>query len=308
MSKQRFSTLVFAFTLLLSAFSSVWAADLVRHSVDSDGHAIAVWEKSPAAPQALMLLIHGRTWSTLPDFDLQVAGEDLSLMDGLVALNIATYGVDLRGYGATPRDASGWLTPNQAVRDVTTVLQWLRQRHPQLAKPHLFGWSNGSMVAQLVVQKQPELVSSVVLFGYPVRRDVDFGARLPDEPSRTPTTAQAAASDFITPGTISDAAIAAFVASALSADPVRVDWRSLEQWRALSAPAVTVPTLLLEAEFDPLALDDVHVDFFANLATNDKVWVVIPGGDHAAFMETPRGYFLRSIDSFVFRSAGPPQP
>ncbi|MCZ6459566.1 MAG: alpha/beta fold hydrolase [Gammaproteobacteria bacterium] len=307
MSKQRFSILVFAFTLLLSAFSA-WAADLVRHTVDSDGHAIAVWEKSPAAPQALMLLIHGRTWSTLPDFDLQVAGEDLSLMDGLVALNIATYGVDLRGYGATARDASGWLTPDQAVRDVTTVLQWLRQRHPQLARPHLFGWSNGSMVAQLVVQKHPGLVSSVVLFGYPVRRDVDFGARLPDEPPREPTTAQAAASDFITPGTISDAAIAAFVESALSADPVRVDWRSLEQWRALSAPAVNVPTLLLEAEFDPLALDDVHADFFANLATNDKVWVVIPGGDHAAFMETPRGYFLRSIDSFVFRGAGPPQP
>ena len=305
MSKQRFSTLVFAFTLLLSAFSA-WAAELVRHTVDSDGHAIAVWEKSPAAPQALMLLIHGRTWSTVPDFDLQVVGEDLSLMDGLVDLNIATYGVDLRGYGATARDASGWLTPNQAVRDVSTVLQWLRQRHPELAKPHLFGWSNGSLVAQLLVQQQPELVSSVILFGYPVRRDMDLEARLPDEPPRTSTTAQAAASDFITPGTISDAAIAAFVDSALAADPVRVDWRGLAQWRALSAPAVTVPTLLLEAEFDPLALDDVHADFFANLATNDKAWVVIPGGDHAAFMETPRGYFLRSIDSFVFRSAGPP--
>lgn len=307
LSRKHLSTLSFTLAIVLSA-TSAWAADVVRHTVASGGHAIAVWEKSPAAPQALMLLIHGRTWSTLPDFDLQVAGEDLSLMDGLVALNIAAYGVDLRGYGATPRDASGWLTPNQSVRDVSTVLQWLRQRHPELGKPHLFGWSNGSMVAQLLVQKRPELVSSVILFGYPVRRDMDLQARLPDQPPRKPTTAQAAESDFITPGTISDAAIAVFVDSALAADPVRVDWRSLEQWRALSASAVTVPTLLLEGEFDPLALDDVHAEFFANLATNDKAWVVIPGGDHAAFMETPRGYFLRSIDSFVFRGGGPPNP
>ena len=307
MFRNIFSTLLFTLSLLLSA-TSAWPAELVRHTVESDGHDIAVWEKSPAVPRALMLLIHGRTWSTVPDFDLQVTGEDLSLMDGLVDLNIAAYGVDLRGYGETPRDASGWLTPNQSVRDVSGVLQWLRQRHPELAKPHLFGWSNGSMVAQLLVQKQPELVSSVILFGYPLRRDADLEAHMPEEPPRAPTTAQAAASDFITPGTISDAAVAAFVDSALAADPVRVDWRELPQWRALSAPAVTVPTLLLEAEFDPLALDDVHADFFANLGTSDKAWVVIPGGDHAAFMETPRAYFLHAIDSFVFRGGVPQHP
>ena len=70
---------------------------------------------------------------------------------------------------------------------------------------------------------------------------------------------------------------------------------------------MAVPTLLLEGEFDPLALDDVHAEFFTNLATTDKAWVVIPGGDHAAFMETPRGYFLHSIDSFVFRGTGLPR-
>ena len=129
MFRNIFSTLLFTLSLLLSA-TSAWPAELVRHTVESDGHDIAVWEKSPAVPRALMLLIHGRTWSTVPDFDLQVTGEDLSLMDGLVDLNIAAYGVDLRGYGETPRDASGWLTPNQSVRDVSGVLQWLRQRHP----------------------------------------------------------------------------------------------------------------------------------------------------------------------------------
>ena len=85
----------------------VLAQAATRHTVDSDGHPMAVWEKRPAEPRAVVLLLHGRTWSTLPDFDLQVPGEDLSLMDGLVDRGFVTYGLDQRGYGATPRDDTG---------------------------------------------------------------------------------------------------------------------------------------------------------------------------------------------------------
>ncbi len=66
-------------------------AELVRHTVDSDGHPMAVWEKSAEEPRGAVLLLHGRTWSALPDFDLQVECEDLSLMDGLVEQGYATY-------------------------------------------------------------------------------------------------------------------------------------------------------------------------------------------------------------------------
>ena len=33
----------------------------------------------------------------------------------------------------------------------------------------------------------------------------------------------------------------------------------------------------------------------------DKSWVVLPGGDHAAFLETPRPYFLSTLESFLLR-------
>ena len=273
---------------------------LQRHAVVVDGHPFAVWSKTPAEPAAVMLLIHGRTWSARPDFDLQVPGEDLSLMDGLVAMGVAAYGLDLRGYGETPRDATGWLTPDRAALDVAEVLDWVARRHPELPPPYLFGWSYGAMVSQLVSQRQPDSMSAVILFGYPVRPGYDVN---PDsqQPLRAPTTAEAAASDFILPGTISEAAIGAFVTSALAHDPVRMDWRSLEQWRALDAATVTVPVLLLQAAEDPLALAQVHADLFTAIDSKDKAWAVIPGGDHAAFMETPRAYFLSLIESFVFR-------
>lgn len=78
-----------------------------RHTVTSDGHPMAVWEKRPPAPRAAVVLLHGRTWSALPDFDLQVPGESLSLMDELVEMGYATTGsinADMVRRRATGRD------------------------------------------------------------------------------------------------------------------------------------------------------------------------------------------------------------
>lgn len=283
------------------------APELESHWVSVDGHPLRVWEKSPAEPRSRLLLVHGRTWSIRPDFDLQVPGEERSLMDGLVAQGVAAYGVDLRGYGGTARDRSGWLTPDRAAADVAGVLQWLASLDPDAPQPYLFGWSYGAMVAQLVAQRRPELISGLILFGYPVRPGVDHEPEdRPEEPPREATTAEAARSDFVVPDAISERAMEAFVAAALTTDPVRADWRRLDQWQALDPAAVSVPTLLLEGHHDPLAQDDVHGRLFLGLDTGDKVWVVIPGGDHAAFLERPRDYFLEQMDTFMHRSPGGP--
>jgi len=276
-------------------------ATLQHHTVDIDGHPLAVWEKSPTSPVGTVVLIHGRTWSSLPDFDLQVPGEDLSLMDGLVADGFSTYAVDLRGYGGTPRDETGWLTPDRAVRDVVGVLRWVGDREGEL--PALFGWSNGSMVAQLTAQRAGELVSALILFGYPVSPDADLSTTTPepDEPPRSPTTAAAAASDFIIPGSISQRAIDEYVRHALEADPVRADWRDRAGWNELDPSKVSIPTLLLQGEKDPLAPTAHQSAFFSRLGTADRTWVTIAGGDHAAHLETPRATFIHAMISFLKR-------
>ena len=274
-----------------------------RHEVLSDGHPMAVWAKSPVAPEAAIVLVHGRTWSIVPDFDLQVEGEDLSLMDGLAAMGIAAYGVDLRGYGETPRDPSGWNRPGRAAEDVAEVLGWVRTRHPG-APVYLFGWSLGSMVSQLVAQRHPDLVDRLVLFGYPFRPGSPRPVEEPSgDPARERTTAEGAASDFVTPGSISQVAIDAYVRAALDADPVRTDWTGGHEWNELDAGAVVVPTLLLDGEYDPLTSSDALASVFAALGTTDKAWVVVPGGDHATFLERPRPYFLASMESFLHRGA-----
>ncbi len=276
-------------------------ANGLAHTMTVDGHPFAIWSKSPAQPKAAVLLVHGRTWSGRPDFDLITPCEDLSLMNGLVAAGYAAYAVDMRGYGNTPRDATGWLTPNRAAADLAAVLEWLNaQRIGGQTQAHLFGWSYGSTMAQLMVQQRPDLAATLTLFGYPVRRGYSTTASdLPEQAPAKPNTHKNAVSDFITPNSISANAIESFANAALTADPVRVDWRELEQWRALDGRKVHLPTLLLQGEFDPLAKKRIHRKLFRRLKNTDKQWVVVKGGDHAAFMEAPRELFINAFSRFL---------
>ena len=275
----------------------------VRLSVSSDGHPLTLWSRAAPNATGVIVLLHGRTWSALPDFDLQVPGERLSVMQALVARGYTTYALDARGYGATPRDGTGWLTPNRAAADVQAVLRDVARRHPRLPKPTLVGWSYGSMVAHLALQQQPSLAANVVLFGYP-RGDTEMRMAVsPDTgaPPRETNTAKNAASDFIVPGTISQRAIDAYVVAALKADPVRSDWRALHEWNALSAPALTVPTLLLHGEKDPYTPIPAQAKTFTQLGSPDRRWIILAGGDHAALLENTLPAFIAAITNFIER-------
>jgi pimeloyl-ACP methyl ester carboxylesterase len=274
--------------------------ELRRHTVMADGHPVRVWEKSAAGASESILLVHGRTWSALPDFDLQLDGEDLSMMDSLVDEGYAVYAIDLRGYGETPRDDTEWLTPSRAADDVAIVISWIARQKAWQSNPHLFGWSMGSTISQLMVQRHPGLVSSLILFGY--WRDVD--SVLPaDDPEIVPlkeaNTAEAAASDFITPNSISQTAIDAYVAAALAADPVRVDIRGADEYNVLDGARITVPTLVIAGEFDPLAPAENQARLLVSIGNGHKQFVSIPGGDHAALLERPRDYFIHAIVTFL---------
>jgi alpha-beta hydrolase superfamily lysophospholipase len=272
---------------------------LVRHTVVSDGHPMALWEKPMAESKGIILFVHGRTWSGLPDFDLQVEGEQLSLMDGMVDQGYGTYAVDLRGYGGTPRDASQWLSPKKAANDVINVVRWISQRHEEMPV-HIFGWSYGSVISLLASQIDDSHVASLTLFGFWLDLDA-VTIEQSDSPTleRRVNTARAAASDFIVPGSISQSAIDGFVTQALAADPVRVDWRYQNDFLSIDPTQINTPILLLQGEFDPLTPTAFQSRLFTRLKTADKRWVVISGGDHAAFLETPRRQFIRVFSDFI---------
>jgi pimeloyl-ACP methyl ester carboxylesterase len=278
---------------------------LERREVRADGHPLTVWSKRPATPaRGAILLVHGRTWSSLPNFDLQVRGQRVSLMDAMVARGYAVYALDQRGYGGTPRDASGWLTPDRAERDVAVVLDWVNQRETRGLSPRraaLLGYSRGAQVALLAAQRHPEKIGALVLYGFPydVTAVRSPAADLP-APARQHTTAQAAGEDFRSPDVTLPGVRDAYVRAATAADTIRVDWRSESQFDALDPRAVRTPVLLLDGERDPYANAAAHPAFFSRLATADRWWVVLPGADHAAHLETPVP-FVNAVLGFLGR-------
>lgn len=277
------------------------------HQVPVDGHAVTVWSRSAPVPVRAILLVHGRTWSARPDFDLQVPGLNRSVMQSLVRQGFAVYAVDLRGYGRTPRDASGFLTPRRAAADVVGVLKWIAARHPTLDSPALLGWSLGGAVAHLAAQSGAP-VSALVLFGFVKDPDLEY-ARLPIPrvPERAKTTRADALSDFISPAVTPRVVMEAFATQAVAADPVRMDWIQEEDFNAIDPARLRVPTLVIYGDRDPGIPTDAVARYFSRLSVPHRQWTVLAGGDHAAQLEDTHDAFVEAVAGFVLRP-GPGTP
>lgn len=297
-----FASFLVVLLLVVGGPASLAASKLEQLAVPADdGLTLALWAREVAQPKGVIVLLHGRTWSALPDFDLQVPGDRRSVMQSLNARGYSAFALDLRGYGKTPRDATGWLTPDRAARDVAQALEWLA-KEKKIQRPVLLGWSYGSLVAQLTAQRRPELMSALILFGYPRDPAKLVFPEEPPEPARAANTRETAASDFISPRVTPKKVIDTYVAVALAADPVRVDWRNQQaEFQALDPSKVGVPTLLMHGERDPLAPMDAQARLFVGLGTHDKQWVVLSGGDHAALIEDTHAAFIAAIVAFASR-------
>lgn len=298
------------FGLLLGALPCVAAGPpaaattAVRHAlVADDGHTLALWGKAPPAPRGTILLLHGRTWSALPNFDLQVAGTPRSVMDAFVYAGYAVYALDQRGHGASPRDASGWLTPSRAAADALAAAALIRRRHPGLPAPVVVGYSMGSVTAMFTVQQHPEAFSKLVLYGFGVDpAGVQLRGHNPDAavPARAATTALAAGEDFVVAHAAPKAVVDAYVAQAIAADPVRVDWKNLQEFQ-LDPGKVKTPTLLLQGVGDGYVQPAAVARLFTSLATPDRSWVVLPDSDHAAHVEDAMPAWVGAIVHFIER-------
>lgn len=295
-----------AFAGLLAAIALVPIVSaqttLSRLTVIADGHPLAVWVRSPATPRAVLILVHGRTWSSRPDFDLQVPGLQRSVLASLAAQGIAAYAVDLRGYGETLRDKTGFLTPRRAAADVGAVVTFVAARHPTLPAPALLGWSQGGAVAHLTAQTPGVTLSSLILFGFVMDPQLQYAELpAPKVPAYEKTTRADAISDFISPQVTSQAVMNAFATQALASDPVRADWIREHEFNALTPARLTVPTMVLHGSRDPGVPFDVAGRFVAKIAAPQRQWTVLPGGDHAAQLEDTHAAFISAVVEFITR-------
>lgn len=234
-----------------------------------DHHPLSVYgidcgEDVSSTTKKPILLLHGRTWSSVPVYHLLGGNqstngqESRSLMEALLDLGLQPYAMDFRGFGGTPPDDSKHVEPLRCVMDAEGVLQWIVDRHDLVQESHeempaLLGWSQGALVAQLLAQKSPMALSKLILYGslydplvrHPRAPLYKTDVASDDESTRRKNLLDEAMEDFTIEGTIPPEPARLFAEAALLADPVKAVWRHLYQFNNCDAARVHVPTLVV---------------------------------------------------------------
>src|SRR5690606_25395051 len=123
----------------------------------------------------------------------------------------------------------------------------------------------------------------------------------PEVPAMEKTTRADAEIDFISPAVTPRPVIDAFVKQALASDPVRVDWIRQDEFNAIRLDRMTLPTLVIHGARDPGMDDEITAKFLAKMATPNRQWTMLPGGDHAAQIEDTHDAFVDAVAGFLLR-------
>jgi len=152
--------------------------------------------KIKATNNNVVLFIHGATFPSTPDFDLQF--QDYSWADWMVKHGYIVYMFDKRNYGFSSREKAmdepaGNNRPvtrsYQAIRDINSVVDFIRKKEG-VEKIDLIGWSWGATTAGFFTSLNSEKVNKLVLYApaYAYQNHTNLGAgsglqnkRKPDE-------------------------------------------------------------------------------------------------------------------------------
>jgi len=144
--------------------------------------------EAKATPDNVVLFVHGATYPSTPDFDLQF--QDYSWADWMVRHGWVVFMFDVRNYGGSSREPamSQPASANRplsrsylAVRDIGSVLDYIRAKHG-VDRVSLVGWSWGAMTAGYYTSLHSERVRKLVmyapLYNYPEHPNVGAGSPL----------------------------------------------------------------------------------------------------------------------------------
>lgn len=302
------------------------------------GIELFVRNKHPAgvknfSSERILLYVHGATYPSETAFDLPIEG--VSMMDMIAARGFDVYLVDVRGYGRStrPPEMSQPAAANKpivsteiAARDLGAAVDYILKKRG-VAKIGVMGWSWGTSIAGMYTSGHNEKVDRLVLYApqwirteppAPVAANAPpLGAyRLVSKDSAkarwlkgVPDEKQAG---LIPPGVFeawADATWATDPEAAKQSPPMLrapngVFEDSMKYWSAGKAQydpgKITVPTLILHAEWDADLPSYLAQNYFAQLKnTPYKRMIELGEGTHTVMMEKNRMQFYRELMGFL---------
>jgi pimeloyl-ACP methyl ester carboxylesterase len=256
-----------------------------------------------AKPEQIVVMVQGSnlTGQTMFDFSFP-GGGDYSMMDALVARGFGAVTFSIRGYGASDAPEDGFsVVTETAMEDLAAVIDWAASiGYP---KPHLLAFSWGGRIAGRYAETHGDKIDRLVLYD-PARGGGALVLPAPTEPWWTNTREHYA--EKLEPQ-FTDAALRAAIGDQVA----QHEFRSPNGIRLENATYVTPiepshianPTLLIygvEAAKAAYMHGGIErADFFEKLATDDKAFVIVPGGGDFVHYQAGRARLWKAVNDFL---------
>jgi alpha-beta hydrolase superfamily lysophospholipase len=273
-------------------------------------------KRAGRAPLPVLLLVHGSSVSSRPSFDLTVPGHgEYSVMNTFAQYGFDVWTMDHENYGRSSRTA-GNSDIASGVEDLKAGVELIVRETGQ-SKLHIFGESSGGLRAGAYAMARPERVDRLVLAAFTYKgegsptltkraKQLDYyrthNLRLRDRAMiRTIFTRDK-------PGT-SDPALAEFVADQelKFGDQVPTGtYLDMTAHLPVVDPAkVQSPVLLIRGEYDGIATVEDLLDFYKQLPTGDRQFVILPGMAHSVVSGLNRQLFWHAMRAFLSMPSSP---
>jgi len=274
-----------------------------------------LWEKklSQVTPaqhgKKVSLLVHGSRRSGRVAFDLPVAldpGEyTYSLMDGLALDGYDVFSLDIQCYGRSDHHPSGLkVTTEIAAADIGAAVEYICQLR-NVAQIDLIGWSWGATTTAVYTESHISRVRKLVLYGGRVTRlDPASGGPLavPIDNDFTANTRESSV-QTLQPQLTVPKVLEAWLAEgdrwdAMGPNGVVKDFQTR---MPLSDPAkLTLPCMVVYGAQDfQLRQSAAIARYFTEIATDDKLFAVIPDAGHAVHLHRTRERFAKLLLGFL---------
>lgn len=254
-----------------------------------------------ASPKPVVVLVQGANMSGQMGYDFAFdGGSDYSMMDALVAAGFGAVTFSVRGYAQSEAPADPFtVQTDAAIEDLGAVLDWLRDEGHR--RPHLLGWSWGGRITGRYLEDHADRVDRLVMLD-PALGGGNKVLPLPED-CWWPNTHEYffnRLEEAFTEWSARDA-LGRRMAAEEPRSPNGIRLENANGSVSVIPSKVTRPTLMLygaaagQQNYMQGGWD--RLKFFEALATDDKAFVLVPGGGDYAHLQNPRArIFEASID------------
>jgi alpha-beta hydrolase superfamily lysophospholipase len=276
-----------------------------------------IYRKRVGAPAAgekarpILFMVHGSSNSSRTSYDLQVPGKgEYSMMDVFARNGFDVWTMDHEGYGYSSRSA-GNSDIKSGVEDLKLAAEVVK-RETGLGKYHFFGTSSGAIRAGAYAQAQPDRVDRLVLsaFTYKGEGSPTLADRAKQvEYYRTHNTRlrdSAMVRSIFTRDSLASSYDPAMIDAMVQAELKYGDQVPTGTYLDMTANLPLVdplkvksPVLMIRGDHDGIATVDDLFDFYRQLPSGDRQFVIVPETAHNPTVSKNRFLYWHAINAFL---------